>query len=160
MKLASGLPLSLRCYVWSGAYWWWHIHKPILLRIISFCGFVFFTEFSLKNHKCPLVQIIATRPSSVVLLTRVPRCHHNSDVIMGSIASQITSLTIVFSSFYSDADQRKHQSSPSLASVRGIPTEMASNAENLSVWWRHYDAFNNLMYLLCTEWRFELSFTG
>ena len=39
---------------------------------------------------------------------------------MGAIASQITSLTIVFSTVYSDADVRKHQSSASLASVRGI----------------------------------------
>ena len=30
---------------------------------------------------------------------------------MGAIASQITSLTIVYSTVYSDADQRKHQSS-------------------------------------------------
>ena len=39
---------------------------------------------------------------------------------MGVIASQITSLRIVYSTVYSDADQRKHQSSASLAFVRGI----------------------------------------
>ena len=39
---------------------------------------------------------------------------------MGAIASQITSLTIVNSTVYSDADQRKHQRSATLASVRGI----------------------------------------
>ena len=39
---------------------------------------------------------------------------------MGAISSQITSLTIVNSTAYSDADQRKHQSSASLAFVRGI----------------------------------------
>ena len=39
---------------------------------------------------------------------------------MGSIASQITSLAIVYSAVYSGADQRKHQSSASLAFVRGI----------------------------------------
>ena len=39
---------------------------------------------------------------------------------MGSIASQITSLTIVYSVVYSGADQRKHHSSASLAFVRGI----------------------------------------
>ena len=37
-----------------------------------------------------------------------------------AMASQITSLTIVYSSFYSGANQRKHQSSASLAFVRGI----------------------------------------
>ena len=39
---------------------------------------------------------------------------------MCSLASQITSLKIVYSTVYSDADQRKHQSSASLAFVRGI----------------------------------------
>ena len=36
---------------------------------------------------------------------------------MGTIASQTTSLTIVYSTVYSEADQRKHQSSASLAFV-------------------------------------------
>ena len=45
---------------------------------------------------------------------------HYTDAIMGTIASQISSLTIVYSTVYTDADQRKHQSSASLAFVRGI----------------------------------------
>ena len=36
------------------------------------------------------------------------------------MASEITSLTIVYSTVYSGADQRRHQSSASLAFVRGI----------------------------------------
>ena len=70
---------------------------------------------------------------------------HYDDVRMGAIASQLTSLTIVYSTVYSDADQRKHQSSASLAFVRGIhrgtgefPAQMASYAENVSIWWRHH----------------------
>ena len=39
---------------------------------------------------------------------------------MGMIASQITSLTVVYSTVYSGVDQRKHQSSTSLAFVQGI----------------------------------------
>ena len=46
--------------------------------------------------------------------------HHYNDVIMGPAASQITSLTIVYTTVYSGADQRKHQSSVSLAFVWGI----------------------------------------
>ena len=46
--------------------------------------------------------------------------NHYGDIIIGTIASQITSLTIVYSTVYSDADQRKHQSSASLAFVLGI----------------------------------------
>ena len=45
---------------------------------------------------------------------------HYDDVIMASMASQITSLTIVYSTVYSDADQRKLQSSASLVFVWGI----------------------------------------
>ena len=39
---------------------------------------------------------------------------------MGAMASQFTSLTIVYSAVYSGANRRKHQSSASLAFVRGI----------------------------------------
>ena len=48
-------------------------------------------------------------------------CHiiHYDDVIIGAIASQITSLTIVYSAVYSGTDQSKHQSSASLAFVWG-----------------------------------------
>ena len=45
---------------------------------------------------------------------------HYDDVIMGAIASLIISLPIVYSTVYSDADQRKHQNSASPAFVRGI----------------------------------------
>ena len=45
---------------------------------------------------------------------------HYGDVIMGAMASQIISLTIVYSSVNSGTDQRKQQSSPPLVFVRGI----------------------------------------
>ena len=45
---------------------------------------------------------------------------HYDDVIMGTMASQITSLTIVYSTDYSGADRSKHQSSASLAFVWGM----------------------------------------
>ena len=45
---------------------------------------------------------------------------HYSDVIISAMASQITSLTIIYSAVCSGADQRKHQSSVSLVFVRGI----------------------------------------
>ena len=50
------------------------------------------------------------------------RCHHGhyDDVIMSTTASQITCVSIVCTNFCSGADQRKHQSSASLAFVRGI----------------------------------------
>ena len=45
---------------------------------------------------------------------------HYNDVIMGAMASRITSLTIVYSAVYSGSYQRKHRSSAPLAFVHGI----------------------------------------
>ena len=53
---------------------------------------------------------------------------------------------VVYSIAYSGANQRKHQSSASLAFCAGnlpvtgeFPTQRASNAGNISIWWRHHD---------------------
>ena len=46
--------------------------------------------------------------------------NYYTGIIMGTIASQITSFMIVYTTVYSDADQRKYQSSASLAFVWGI----------------------------------------
>ena len=56
----------------------------------------------------------------VCCLTLKKKIHHYDDVIMIPKESQITSLTIVYSTVYSGKDERKHQSSASLAFVRGI----------------------------------------
>ena len=48
------------------------------------------------------------------------RHDHYSDVMVGAMASQITSLTIVYSTVYSGKDKRKYHSSASLAFVWGI----------------------------------------
>ena len=70
---------------------------------------------------------------------------HYSDVIMSTVASQITGVSIVCSAVYADADQRKHQSSVLLAFLRGIhrspmdsPHKGPNNAENVSIWWRNH----------------------
>ena len=47
-------------------------------------------------------------------------CKHYGDDIMSAMASQITGVSIVCSTIWSGADQRKHQSSMSLAFARGI----------------------------------------
>ena len=58
---------------------------------------------------------------------------------------QITSLTIVYLTVYSDTDERKHQSSASLAFCVGnspvtgkFPAQKANNAEHVPIWWHHY----------------------
>ena len=70
---------------------------------------------------------------------------HYNDVMMGAIASQITSLTIVRSTVYSGADKKTSKlrvtglcegNSPGTGE---FPTQMSSNAENVSIWWRHHE---------------------
>ena len=61
------------------------------------------------------------------------RCLHYSDVIMSAIASQNTGVSIVYSTIWSGTDQRKHQSSVSLAFVRGIHWWRANSSHKGSV---------------------------
>ena len=69
---------------------------------------------------------------------------HYCDTIMTKMASRNTNLTVVHSIVYSDADQRKHQSSAWLAFVweftgtGEFPAQRASYAEDVSIWWRHH----------------------
>ena len=68
------------------------------------------------------------------------RYHYSGDII-STMASQIASVSIVYSAVGSGADQRKRQISASLAFVGGIhrwPHKRASNAENVSISWRHH----------------------
>ena len=60
------------------------------------------------------------KPSAVRHLDKNDLTTHYNDVRMGTMAYQITSLTIVSPTGYSGADQRKHQSSGLLAFVRAI----------------------------------------
>ena len=81
---------------------------------------------SIENVVCKMVAILSRLQcvkadvlNFILCLYRIYHRHYD-DVIMGAIASQITSLTIVYSTVYSGANQSKHQSSASLAFVRGI----------------------------------------
>ena len=58
--------------------------------------------------------------------------YHYSDVVMSATASKITGVSIVYSTVYWGADQIKYQCSVSLAFMRGIPVQRASNAEMFS----------------------------
>ena len=57
---------------------------------------------------------------------------------MGAMVSQITSLTIVYSTSYSGPDQRKHQSSASLAFVRGIHRSPVNSPHKGPVTWKRF----------------------
>ena len=58
-----------------------------------------------------------------------------SDDKMSAMPSQITGVSIVCLTVCLGADKKKHQSSASPVFVSGIPSQRASNAENVSIWW-------------------------
>ena len=76
--------------------------------------------------------------------------YHYGDVIIGAIATQITSLTIVYSTVYSDADQRKHQSSASLAFVWGIHRGPVNSPHKWPVTWKMFP-FDDVI-MQCAKW--------
>ena len=110
-------------------------HKFILycgcLRFVS--SFICTIAFSiLRNHsskrwRAHIPRFISQLPFKTSRVTAGKRkaniwrmCSQYRDVIMSSMASQITSIASVYSNVCSGADQRKQQSSASLASVKGI----------------------------------------
>ena len=74
-------------------------------------------NWNLAKYRLSVVCFLVYKPYVSANNTAVLK-HHN-DVIMGAMASQITNLTIIYSTVYSGADERKHQSSASLAFVWG-----------------------------------------
>ena len=103
------------------------------------------------------------KPSIWYLLTwwqrdKIKECHY-SDVIISAMASQITDVSIVYRTACLGADQRKHtklrltglaeENSP----VTGeFPAQMASNAENVSIWWRHHGDEWSLWHITQCVW--------
>ena len=75
-----------------------------------------------RNLWCTCSEAVGASAASKVTNLLPVFCFiiHYIDVVMTTVASQITSLTVVYSAVYSGADQIKHQSSASLAFVRGI----------------------------------------
>ena len=73
-----------------------------------------------ETSTCSYILIWSTLIIKIAAETCIWFPTHYADVITTTIASQITNLTVVYSTVYSDADQRKHQSSASLAFVWGI----------------------------------------
>ena len=57
---------------------------------------------------------------------------------VSEMGSQITSLTVVYSTVYWGADQRKHQSSASLAFVRGIHEWLVNSLHKWPVMWKMF----------------------
>ena len=102
-----------------------------------------FVDPGAAARKCPSIRVrVSARAPDKVLFT----LHYNG-VIMSAIASQITSLTIVYSTVFFKAQIKTsklritHDHWPlwgEFIGDRWIPRIKSSNAENVPIWWRHY----------------------
>ena len=71
---------------------------------------------------------------------------HYNDVIMGSMASQITSPTIFYSTVYTDWDQRKHHSFESLAFVWGMHWGLVNSPHKWPIKWKMFPFDDIIMF--------------
>ena len=109
--------------------------------IISFMGV---SSCLLQGTSTGFMVILYLTPSLWRISSLILTEHYN-DVIMGAMASQITSLLIVYSTVCS----RRRSKKTSKLRVAGLcagnspvtgefPPQMVCNAENISIWWRHH----------------------
>ena len=122
---------------------WQIILKTFLVRLIC----VMFILMS------PVRWLLQSCVGPCVCKWNEAKLSHYIDVIMTPIASQITSLTVVYSIVYSGADQRKHQTRrhwPLCGEITGtaeFPAQRASNPENVSICWRHHETSLRLYFM-------------
>ena len=116
-KDTNNVPRSLSGYlsilVWTGLRVKASLHHISVLsgrKPLKRSKYVMSTILHAKSHRYVTLKIFWELADG--------NTSHYDDVTMSGMASQTTSLTIVYSTVYSDADQRKHQSPASLASVR------------------------------------------
>ena len=80
--------------------------------------------------------------------------NHYNNVTMGSIASQINSLTIVYSAVYWSKKTSKLRVTGLCAGYSPgtgeFPAQVASNAEYVSIWWRHHVWEHFVRYIFIT----------
>ena len=108
---------------------WWHISGSALAQVMAWSR--------------QATKAIENRFYAII------RCHtgfsHYNDVIISAVASHITCLTIVYSTVY----PRRRSKKISKLRVTGLcvwnspvtgefPAQKASNAKNVSIWWRHH----------------------
>ena len=118
--------IEIRCITVQYPSLWWRCYDWTRTKTLS-TSHQMYTRFCFALF-CLYYKVMVSHVGHVghspiyLWYTSVVLCqsHDYSDVIMGVMASQITGVSIVCSAVCSGADQRKHQSSASLAFVRGI----------------------------------------
>ena len=117
-------------------------HKRLYLKFFNWMYFI--------SNQLDICRTYGTITGDMIQ----PFFHYN-DVIMSAIASQISSLTIVYSDVYSGVDQRKHQSSASLAFVRGIHRWQVNSPHKRPITRKMFSFDDVIMYqrdVPCSTW--------
>ena len=124
----------------------------------------------IHNTHTLVVQLLCncSQGTAVTVLCPVQNFPHYNDVIMSATASQITSLTIIY---LTDRLFRCRSKKISKLHITGLcagnshvtgefPTQRTSNAENVSIWWRHHantvkvlDKWGHLKFGYLTDFR-------
>ena len=89
-------------------------------------------------------KVDVLRRVAIILRTTGPYLNtHYSEVMMGAMTTQITSLTVVCSTVCWSKKTSKLRVTGLCAGYSPVtgecPAQMASNAENVSFWWRHHE---------------------
>ena len=122
---------ELPCTVWQYRVLFDFVRR----KVVKFCPWYLFRDKSTRVLFCWSSQHFTNQDGAIPLQLSMIIGHYG-DVIMGAIASQITSPSIVYSTVYSDADHRKHQSSVSPAICAGNSPgtgEFPAQLENVSI---------------------------
>ena len=124
------------------------VTKTLWMFLLLFCPQN--TLFLLNIVLAKLAHLGVAGTISMIFNSITPRgCgSHYCDVIMRALAAKITGVSIVYSIVCAEAGQRKRQRSAWLGFVKGnspvtgeFSAQKASNAENVSIRWRHPSNF-------------------
>ena len=114
------------------------------------------------NPVRPSDSIWCQRSGSSMVQAMACRLFHYNDVKMSVMASQITSLAIVYSTVYSGTDERKHQRTASLAFVRGIQQWPVNSPHKSSVTQKKFlfdHVIMSALYCYLNDYRLIISWT-
>ena len=137
------------------------VSKKNLLPFSSFTGVIWlnmwnngsndlingFEKWDLKEHKPRMMMSWHEITFHISSPLRPLQWRHND-----LMASQITSVSIVFSTVGSGADQRKHQSTVSLAFVHGIHHWPVNSPHRRPVTWKMFSFDDVIMKTIVQQW--------
>ena len=127
----QSLHMCLSLQVIGGYMIYWCYSSAFSMVIWTQCEFI-----KLPRHETHYFIIELINKSSI---------SHYSDIIMSMMVSQVTSSTNVYSTVYSGTDQRKRQSSMSLALVRGIHQSPVNSPHKGPVMWKMFPLVDIIM---------------